>query len=242
MRRTPAAPAAARRSSAPAGPRPPAAPPTAPPRPGSAGSAPVGAPCWCRSVRPPARCGAARSEPPAARAPARTSAVVTRQVRAVKASTRPSTSISPRRGRFDGCNARSSPSASVVTSSPSAPPATASTALSVSSCRAMAQRLAPSAVRSANSPSRTVARTSSRWATLAHAISSTSATAPSRTSSAGRACLTTSSCSGTARIRTLVPACSGNSLRNWSAIPFISACAWANVTSGRRRPKTVKNV
>jgi hypothetical protein len=46
--------------------------------------------------------------------------------------------------------------------------------------------VAPSALRIATSLMRDAARASSRFATLAHAMSSTNATAPSSTSSAGR--------------------------------------------------------
>ena len=50
--------------------------------------------------------------------------------------------------------------------------------LSVSNCRTMRPRPAPSAARTAISRCRAVARASSRFATFAHAISSTSVTAP----------------------------------------------------------------
>ena len=66
-------------------------------------------------------------------------------------------------------------------SSPSAPPTSASSRLSVSNCRTRRQRLAPSAVRTASSLCREEARTSRRFATLAHAMRSTKPTAPMRT-------------------------------------------------------------
>ena len=69
------------------------------------------------------------------------------------------------------------------TSRPSAPPASDSRTLSVSSWRTMRPRAAPSAARIAISRWRPVARTSSRLATFAQAISSTKPTAPSSTSS-----------------------------------------------------------
>ena len=56
---------------------------------------------------------------------------------------------------------------------PSAPPPSASTALSVRHWRTSRQRPAPSATRMASSRSRETARASIRLATLAHAISST---------------------------------------------------------------------
>ena len=64
------------------------------------------------------------------------------------------------------------------------PPATASSTLSVSSCRTMRPRLAPRAARTAISRWRASARESSRFATFAQAISSTNATAPISTTSA----------------------------------------------------------
>ena len=70
---------------------------------------------------------------------------------------------------------------------PRMPPARESNTLSVSNWRTMRARPAPSAERIANSRLRTVARTSSRLATLAQEISSTSPTAPSIISSELRA-------------------------------------------------------
>ena len=64
--------------------------------------------------------------------------------------------------------------------SPSAPPATASSTLSVSSWRTIRPRLAPSAARTAISFCRASARDSSRFATFAQAMSSTKPTAPIR--------------------------------------------------------------
>ena len=61
---------------------------------------------------------------------------------------------------------------------PSAPPITASTRLSVTSCRTMRRRPAPSAERTASSRVRTVARASSRLATLAQQMRSTNPTTP----------------------------------------------------------------
>ena len=61
---------------------------------------------------------------------------------------------------------------------PVTPPSSASTRLSVSSCRTMRPRPAPSAVRTAISRLRTVARASSSEATLTQAMSRTNATAP----------------------------------------------------------------
>ena len=63
--------------------------------------------------------------------------------------------------------------------------------LSVSSCRTSRCHPAPSAVRIATSFCRPLARVSRRFATLAQAISSTSATDPSSTSNARRTLPTT---------------------------------------------------
>ena len=64
------------------------------------------------------------------------------------------------------------------TAMPSTPPIAASTRLSVTNCRATRQRPAPSAERSDSSRIRTVARASSRFATLAQQISRTKPTTP----------------------------------------------------------------
>ena len=61
-------------------------------------------------------------------------------------------------------------------STPTAPPNAASNTLSVSSCRTRRQRPAPTASRVVISALRKADRASNRFATLAHAISSTSAT------------------------------------------------------------------
>ena len=74
-----------------------------------------------------------------------------------------------------------------------------STRLSASICRTSRTRLAPIAARTASSRLRAEARTSSRLATLAHAISSTNATAPISDRIAGRTSPTRSSNIGTTR-------------------------------------------
>ncbi len=66
-----------------------------------------------------------------------------------------------------------------VSPNPSRPPRQASMTLSMSSCRTIRPRLAPSAVRTAISRARYAERASSRLATFAHAMSSTKPTAPS---------------------------------------------------------------
>ncbi len=71
--------------------------------------------------------------------------------------------------------------------SPIAPPITDSATLSVSSWRMIRPRPAPIAARKATSRLRAIARTSSRFATLAQAIRRTNATAALRISNVGRA-------------------------------------------------------
>ena len=108
------------------------------------------------------------------------------------------------------------------------------------SCRAIRARPAPSAARTAISCSRSVARASSRFATLAHAISSTNPTAPKITSSACRTPPTTCSCSGT--MFTPQSACrSGCSSRSRAASASILACAASSVTPGASRATTWRN-
>ena len=75
---------------------------------------------------------------------------------------------------------------------PSAPPTNDRNTDSVRTCRSTRPELAPSAVRIAISFWRPKALAKIRLATLTHAISSTHATAPSRTSMAGRTSLTRS--------------------------------------------------
>ena len=70
----------------------------------------------------------------------------------------------------------------------------------MSNCRTSRCQLAPSAVRTATSFCLPVARVSSRLATLAHAMSSTSVTEPITTSTASRTLPTTDSTSGTTSI------------------------------------------
>ena len=70
--------------------------------------------------------------------------------------------------------------------SSSAPPASDSTRLSVTSCRARRDALAPIAARTVSSRCRATPRARKRFATLAHAISSTQPTPAANTSRAGR--------------------------------------------------------
>ena len=69
---------------------------------------------------------------------------------------------------------------------PRTPAASASTTLSASNCRTICRRVAPSATRMAISRDRVLARATIRFATFAHAMSSTNPTAPIRTTSVVR--------------------------------------------------------
>ena len=114
------------------------------------------------------------------------SSPVTTESPSAKASARPFTAISSSRGWSPGSSACSARTPHTASPSPSAPPASASSTLSVSSWRTSRRREAPSAARIATSRSRVATRASIRLATLAQAISRTSPTAPRKTSSAGR--------------------------------------------------------
>ena len=118
---------------------------------------------------------------------------------------------------------------------PSMPATSASSTLSISSCRTISPRLAPSAVRTAISLLRARARESSRLVTLAHAISRTRATAPDKTRTLPRTSATRSSRSGPMlMVRAASGAAGFCSLYCWLRMS-ISACAWAGVVSGRNR-------
>ena len=81
------------------------------------------------------------------------------------------------RGRLVGYARISACTPTRASNRPSAPPAIDSSTPSVMNCRSSRPRLAPSAVRTANSRCRASARASSRLARFAHAISSTRPTA-----------------------------------------------------------------
>ena len=122
---------------------------------------------------------------------------------------------------------------------PAAPPARASRTLSVRSWRTTRHRPAPSAARMASSRRRPPARISSRLATFAHATSSTSATAPSRTSSGWREVRVIWSfiASVAAPIFSLL---FGNCFSSRAAISFRSASAWLPLTPRFSRPTAEK--
>ena len=149
---------------------------------------------------------------------------------AAKASTEESSGASPAENAA-GENA-SNPARAIA--SPRTPPAAASTTDSVSNCLAILHTPAPIALRTAISRARPLARASKRFATLPHAISSTSATAPKSISSAGRVFAVRSSLSGATRIPhpVLVDGCSAASLRE-SVSSRAAACCW--LIPGRSR-------
>ena len=109
---------------------------------------------------------------------------VTTETAAVKASTRQSTPTSapcsPMRGSPAVLMVSSARIPRMPSTSPIAPPTTESATLSVSNWRMIRPRPAPIAARMATSRLRAVARTSSRFATLAQAIRRTNATAALR--------------------------------------------------------------
>ncbi len=78
---------------------------------------------------------------------------------------------------------------------PSAPPASATIRLSVTTCRSSVPRPAPNAARTAYSRRRYAMRASARFATFAQAMASTSSVVPDKASSMGREALTSVSSS-----------------------------------------------
>ncbi len=102
------------------------------------------------------------------------------------------------RGSDGGAAIRSNRINTAASNRPIALPATGISALSVNSCRASRARVPPRAARIASSRWRATPRERSRLATLAHAISRTSAAAAATIESAGRAFTVMSSPSGRA--------------------------------------------
>ena len=141
-----------------------------------------------------------------------------------KPSTQPSMRMSCTRGNPDGNNELSSRTPPYARNTPNVPPTKPRTTLSVSSCRTIRFRPAPSATRMPISRARVVARVRNRFAMFTQAISSTVPTDPSRTSSAVFTLPATSFCSGTTPI--VHPESSaGHSFASRAAIASISACA-----------------
>jgi len=111
----------------------------------------------------------------------------------MNAATAPSTRASSSRGSALSFIARSSRGAAAATARPPALPAVASTNASASNSPARRAGPAPSAVRIASSARRASPRASSRFATFAHAITSTRPARADTRYRAGRACCSTSS-------------------------------------------------
>ena len=101
-----------------------------------------------------------------------------RETRSVKHSTGALRCTSEERGNVAGTSFSAACVPQLAKSKPNAPPARASIVLSVSSWLMILMRPAPRAKRIANSRARAFERARSRFATLAHAISSKKPTAP----------------------------------------------------------------
>ena len=119
---------------------------------------------------------------------------------------------------------------------PSAPPTTDSTTLSVSSCRTMRPRLAPSAARTASSPVRALARASSRFATLTQQVSRTMPTTPRNMSDVSSTSPPTyASRSDSSAMPRPAFVCGNSRARPAATVPS-SACAASIATPGFSRP------
>ena len=181
-----------------------------------------------RSVRDPCSAGIRPNRRP-----------VASETTTVNASTRQSTPtsdpFSPRRGIPAVLMDNRARIPATPSTMPSAPPATDSRTLSVSSCLMIRPRPAPIAERIAISRRRAVARTSSRFATLAQAMSRTKTTATLMTSRIGRTLLTNASRNGATEKPPFGPRAPGNLVLYSSADSFSRACAWASSTPGLRR-------
>ena len=125
---------------------------------------------------------------------------VSTQTTSVKASTSPSSEISDARGVKRAANPVRSRMVAAASASPSAPPASARSPLSVSICRKSRTRSAPRAARRAISRERRVSLARVRFAMLAQAMRSTKAVVPIRSSRVGLASLVSSSCSEVAEM------------------------------------------
>jgi len=164
---------------------------------------------------------------------------VRQETSAAKISTRTSIDGACAMGSEAGTNRVSKRTAPAATSTPAAPPVSASTRLSVISWRTRRSRPAPMAVRTASSRCRANPRAINRFARFAQAISSTQSAAPLSAISNNRDCCDTSS-----RSRfTVAPVCRfsrGNCLSSCAAITPISARACSSDTPGFRRASTFK--
>jgi len=134
---------------------------------------------------------------------------------------------------FSGKRATSKERPRQASSTPSSAPAVAIPSDSVSSCRIMRIRPAPTAARTANSCCRSVPRASSKMETLPQPISSSDATAPSsryKVGPSGRAYTST-------MLRSLIlnvsGYCVGDCFANSRIIGSSSAAAASGLTPGR---------
>ena len=148
------------------------------------------------AARPPAFIvseGASRVEPSAGQSPKPTP--VTSARTAAKASTRRSNAAGARPASSDGISARIVPNITGASATPMSVPLAASMTDSVSSCRTIRARDAPSTARTAISWRRAAACDRSRLVTLAQVTSSNRTVAPSSTTSAVRRSPVSSRCS-----------------------------------------------
>ena len=141
-----------------------------------------------------ATCGSERSTDSAGASPK--ARPVHSESTAVTRTTPPSSDRSAESGRAVRATTRSVDKASQATSTPAAPPVSASRTLSVSNCRTRRPRPAPSARRSASSLRRDSVRASTAPVRLAQAMNNTSAALIMRTSSGVRMSPTIASRSG----------------------------------------------
>jgi hypothetical protein len=171
--------------------------------------------------------------------------VDTSEAATVNASTAGYTAISARRGKSLGPMRTRASTPSCASSQPSAPPAAPNTKLSTSNALAIRARPAPSAARTASSWRRASARTSMRFAMLAHAISSTAPIAPMSTHNVLATLPTRSSFNGrtVGRMRQLFVRSTGLSDQASNQIGSMrsrSARASAAVTPGASRASASK--
>ena len=148
--------------------------------------------------------------------------------------TRASMGIASKRRSSAGLNASNNVVPAFAANSPTAPPMSANRVLSVILWRISRPLRAPSEARIISSRCRATPRAISSIAKFAQAISSTSPTAPNRTSNAGRRLPTSNSCSGISTVPRSLSVSGKASASRWSACA-ISAWASANDTPGFRR-------
>ena len=143
-----------------------------------------------------------------------------------------------RRGRRFGRGGQQQARDGRALARPTRPPASDSSTLSTTSCRASRHREQPSAARTASSGWRAAPRARTSPATFTHAIVSSSATAPSNIHSRARA------------VRSCQPAAASRAPRMSSSLAVVrldrrgnalsSACACSSVAPGRIRPTTLR--